>query len=163
MPKAGVPQARARREATAAKAEARRPVDGDEKAQSVLARFMRRPSKEAERALRAAASAGELTTHDVQAALAQDIVDITRLAKATLEDVEVRRPLYVARQRALKLLCEVIELAPSGGAAVVVQLIWPAEYAAFDPGDVVKTKDDDEPAASSPTATPSSPPTNGWD
>ena len=165
MPKAGVPQSRARREATTAKAEARQAIDveGGAAPRSVLAQFMRRPSKESEAKLRSASAAGELTTIDVQAALAQDIVELTRLARMPLADIEAKRPLFVARQRALKLLVEVIELAPSGGASVLVQVIWPGIYAGFDPGDQVRTRDDEEAAAAVATKVATAAKSDGWD
>lgn len=160
MPKAGVPQARARRDASAARADARRPIDveGGAAPRSVLAAFMRRPSKDAEQRLRTAAAAGELTTIDVQAALAQDIAELTKLVRCPVAEIEVKRPLYVARQRALKLLIEVIEIAPSGGASVLVQLVWPAEYAVADRGDQILTRTPEASAdkhATPATATPS--------
>lgn len=145
MPKPGVPQSRARRDALAAKAEARRPIDdeGGERPRSALAAFMRRPSKYNEQRLRAAASGGELTTVDVQAALAEDVMALTRLAGETASDITAKRPLYVARQRTLKLLVSVIEAAPTSGSSVLVQLVWPSEYAGEDRGDQVRTKDEE--------------------
>lgn len=145
MPKPGVPQSRARRDALAAKAEARRPIDDEsgERPRSALAAFMRRPSKHNEQKLRAAAASGELNTVDVQAAIAEDVMSLTRLAQETATDINAKRPLYVARQRALKLLVSVIEAAPTSGSSVLVQLVWPAEYAHEDRGDQVRTKDEE--------------------
>lgn len=163
MPKAGVPQARARRDAQAARADARRPIDveGGAAPRSVLAAFMRRPSKDAEQRLRSAAAAGELTTIDVQAALAQDLVDLTRLVKGSVVEIEAKRPLYVARQRALKLLVEVIEVAPQGGASVLVQLVWPAEYSVQDRGDQILTRTPE--ASAEKSATPAAAPSADWE
>lgn len=154
MPKAGVPQSRARREAALAKAEARRPLEGDERPKSALAAFMRRPNKYNAQKLRAAAAAGELTTIDVQAALAEDIMALTQLAGKSAEDIKEKRPLFVARQRALKSLVTVIEAAPTGGASVLVQVIWPEEFGHRDAGDQVRTKDDDEAPAEVATSAP---------
>lgn len=153
MPGPGHKQSRARIERQVAKAEARKPAKPKSPApetapatepapeQSALAAYLRNPNKKTEGLLHDAAARGAINTRDVAAALVAEIVDVTRLLKAKVEVVQVKRPLLTNRTRALRALQEVVEAGPGGGGpALIVNVIWPKEFAGGDPGDEVVTR-----------------------
>lgn len=156
MPKAGVPQSRKRREAAAAVEESKRPVSGakrEARRASPLADFLRDPIESRERELVRAASAGELSTLDIQAALAAQIAAARKLLpgrgakpsaarEAELADIADRhRPVHVLLKQLIEGLREVVmETGGGGGPVVVVELHWPEAYAGDDPGDDVRLR-----------------------
>lgn len=151
MPKAGVPADRKRRCAKSAKEQATEPDESGSR-NSLLARFLRQPTSAVERELIRAASNGELSTHDIQAALAAQIAAARRLLPTTkgraspqrlremAEIAEAQRPVHVLIKQLVEALREVVMSTNGGGTLMVVELHWPAEYATKDLGDDVRTK-----------------------
>lgn len=145
--KKGVGESRSRREHAKALEESKEP-DARAKA-SVLAKLLRQPTSLNARELVRVASGGGLTTHDMQAGLAALIASAAELKERARKSGEHGRDSVHEHQRAhivlLKQLVEgmrdVVLAAPSsGGPSVVVELHWPVEYAANDPGEPVRTK-----------------------
>lgn len=151
MPKAGVTADRKRRSATSAKEEAKAPNE-DGRRNSLLARYLRQPTANLERELVSAASNGELSTHDIQAALTAQIAAARKLlpttkgrasAKRLLELAaisEAQRPVHVLLKQLIEALREVVMSTNGGGTMMVIELHWPDEYAGPDAGDDVRTK-----------------------
>ena len=152
MPKAGVPQSRRRREGAAAVRESKAPTrDGRRK--SPLADFLRDPTAHSERELARAAANGELTTLDMQAAIAAQIVAVrkmlpgrgrkptTKQAAEQAAVAEAQRPIHVLIKQQVEALKDVVlETVGGGGPMVVVELHWPAEYAGADQGEDVRLR-----------------------
>lgn len=153
MPKNGVPQSRSRRDAERAREEAVSP-SASGRNRSVLAEFLRDPTSHKERELVRAASNGELTAHDLQAAFAAQIIGARKLLsgrgrqKQKPEDIRAdaaRRETDRASHVLLKQLIEglkgiVMESTSGGGPSVVVELHWPDEFAGADRGEDVRVR-----------------------
>lgn len=153
MPKAGVPQSRSRREAAKAADEAKRPTEHG-KARSALAEFLRDPTQHKERELIRCAANGELTTHDLQAGIAAQVIAARKLLPArgrkrqTPEAQrradsarECDRQIYVLIKQLVESLKDVVlEKGQGGGPSMVVELHWPDEWAAPDRGEDVRLR-----------------------
>lgn len=150
MPAAGQRQSRQRREKVAAEAAAKATNESGD-ARSLLAEFIRDPTSHRERALVKAAANGRLTTHDIQAAITQQVALVrgllpgrgrkTEKSKAeALQRIETERPVHVLLKQLMDGLREVVQSAPNNGALVVVELHWPEAYAHTDHGDHVIKK-----------------------
>lgn len=152
MPKAGVPQSRARREAKRAADEAKAPTEHG-RGRSALAEFLRDPTGHKERELIRAAANGELTAHDMQAALAAQIIGARKLlpgrgraktkpdeVKADNERREVDRQVHVLLKQLIEGLKGVVMETPGGGPMLLVELHWPDLYAGGDRGEDVRLR-----------------------
>lgn len=151
MPKAGVTADKKRRISTSAKESAKAPTEKGQR-NSLLARLLRQPTAGLERELIRAASNGELTTHDIQAGLAAQIAAARKLLPTTkgrasparelqlAQIADAQRPVHVLIKQLIEALREVVMSTNGGGALMVVELHWPAEYAGRDMGDDVPTK-----------------------
>lgn len=152
--KNGVPESRKRRAEAEAREEAKRPTK-DGRKRSPLADFLRAPTSAAERELIRAASNGELTALDIQAAMAAQIAAVRKLVpgqgaradrptkdqEASLKRGEALRPTFQLLKQLVEGLKDVvIERGGGGGPVFVVELHWPEEFAGDDAGEDVRTR-----------------------
>lgn len=124
-------------------APAQAPAPPDEPGPSPLAAYLAAPDPAAAAALLQAAQSGRLTTNDVQAALAQEVIAMTELLAASVDyDAKKVNELRMARvqvQRVLKLLAGVVKRSGSAGEGdAEVYVVMPSELAE-DLGDPVPT------------------------
>lgn len=149
MPKQGVRQSRARR----AGAE-----DDDLEVEpgrrSPLAAYIAEPTEAHRVALQEAADAGELTRADVQAALAAEIIALSKLLEEPVDSIEAKRPVRVMIGRVLRDIPKVVRSSSDGGALFQIDLIWSAPTS-DDIGDQVRTRAPDTPPETPAPGTPS--------
>lgn len=156
--KAGVPESRRRRAEADARSDAKRPTK-DGRRRSPLADFLRAPTTSNERELVRAASNGELSVHDIQAAIASQIIATRKLLpgqgrtspkarEEAMRHADAQRPVLVTLKQLISELREVVTEAGGGGGPVfVVELHWPEAYAAVDHGEDVRLRLPKDPAS----------------
>lgn len=149
LPKVGVKQSTRRRATDAAKKATKAPKTVAPKTPKVkapkspLAAYIASPTPATKAALMEAANAGRLTSGDVQAALAAEVVQLSELAKKKPREIAAIRPLRVMIQRVLRDLPEVVQPSESSGALFNINLIWKSNPA--DIGDSVRMTPPAEP------------------
>lgn len=148
MPKQGVKQSRARRAA------ADDDLEVEPGRRSPLAAYIAAPNEENRAALEAAADAGELTRADVQAALAAEIIALSRLLEEPVDAIEAKRPVRVMIGRVLRDIPKVVRSSSDGGALYEITIQWSAPTA-DDIGDQVRTRAPDTSPETPPAGTPS--------
>ena len=151
MPKHGVPQSRRRRAERDAEDEAKRPTESGT-ARSVLANHLRKPTERTETELIRAASNGELTTHDITAGIAAQIIAARKLLPAAgrrmtpenqllaAKAADLQRPVHVLLKQLIEGMRDIVVEKGGGGPLLIVELHWPEKYAGHDKGEDVRLR-----------------------